>query len=365
VQGRTTLPLKQGSHVAVVGPQGVTRKGLLSDYAADQECFGGDDHCIVSIAEGIASANSGGITVSAQGVEVNSNKTDGIKEALDAAEKADVVVLVLGIDHTIEHEGIDRTDTALPGLQLQFAKQILALNKTVVLVLTNGGALAIDDLIVRSKAPSPAGSRVPGYAIVEAFNPGVVGGKAIGASLFGLENRWGKLPITMYPHDYIKKQSMVNYDMSASPGRTYKYYDGTPLFHFGFGLSLTSFHLDSCDWIPSSYLFTSLNCTVTNTGSRKGDEVLQVYHVAQSIGKVDHPLPKRALRAFTRVTIPAGSSTSVSFSSLSPDSLKVVNKQGVPTLYPGTHLLIVSRGSPADEQILKIEVPKDDVQFVV
>lgn len=364
VQGRTTLPLKQGSHVAVVGPQGVTRNGLLSDYAADQQCFTGDDHCIISIAEGIASANSGGITVSAQGVEVNSNKTDGIKEALDIADKADVVVLVLGNDKSIEHEGQDRSDTALPGIQLPFAKQILALNKTVVVVLTNGGALAIDELMVRSKKPSPPGSQVPGYAIVEAFNPGVVGGKAVGASLFGLENRWGKLPITMYPHDYIKQQSMVNYDMSAPPGRTYKYYNGTPLYSFGFGLSLTSFRLHSCDLGPSSHLFNSVNCTVTNTGNREGDEVVQIYHVAHSIGKVDHPLPKRALVGFTRVTIPAESSTSVSFS-LSVDTLKVVNQLGVRTLYPGTHLLIVSRGSPGDEQILKIEVPSTYLQFVV
>mmetsp|Transcript_102089 Transcript_102089/g.159267 ORF Transcript_102089/g.159267 Transcript_102089/m.159267 type:complete len:238 (-) Transcript_102089:15-728(-) len=205
VKDQTTLPLKQGSHVAVVGPQGVTRQGLLSDYAADQQCYGGGDHCIGTIAEGIAAANVGGVTTSALGVDVNSEKTDGIAEALKLVAQADIVVLALGNDKTIEHEGQDRSDTALPGLQLSFAKQVLALNKTTVLVLTNGGALAIDDLMNRPNIPLRPGSPRPGYAIVEAFNPAVIGGKAIGDSLFGIENRWGKLPITMYPHDYIQQ----------------------------------------------------------------------------------------------------------------------------------------------------------------
>jgi len=355
VQSEQTLPLKPGIRVAVVGPQGVTRSGLLSDYAADQICFSGDDHCIGSIAEGIAAANVGGSTTSAQGVEVNSNKTDGIQAALDIAAKADAVVLVLGNDKTIEHEGIDRTDTALPGLQADFAKQVFNLNKTTVLVLTNGGALAIDAFIQRPKINLPSGAKQPGYAIVEAFNPAVLGGRAIGASLFGYENRWGKLPITMYPHSYIKEQSMVNYDMSIAPGRTYKYYQGTPLFRFGFGLSLTTFRLSTCTRNPSPEGEYSLNCKVSNTGAMTGDEVLQVYHIAQDIGKVDHPLPKRALVEFERVTLAPGASTLVSFT-LSAEALQVVNKHGEHKLYPGTHRLIISRGCPEDEQTLDIHV---------
>jgi len=354
-----TLPLKQGSRVAVVGPQAVTRAGLLSDYAADQQCFGGDDHCIGTIAEGIAAANVGGVTTSAQGVEVNSKNTDGIKEASDIVSAADVVVLVLGNDKTIEHEGIDRVDTALPGLQSSFAKQILALNKTTVLVLTNGGALAIDELTERSHSGSPADAPEPGYAIVEAFNPAVLGGKAIGASLFGIENRWGKLPVTMYPHDYVDQQPMTNYDMSVSPGRTYKYYQGTPLFPFGFGLSLTTFKLSSCSKSSSG-----VRCALTNTGNRNGDEVVQLYHTAKSIGKVDHPLPKKALVDFTRVTLTAGSSKTVSFD-FSDDVFKIVNKNGHRTLYPGLHVVTITRGETSDEQVLNYTIPAERVEFIV
>jgi hypothetical protein len=119
------------------------------------------------------------------GVDVNSSDSSGIPAALAAAAAADVVVLVLGNDRTQEHETLDRTDTALPGLQEPFALDVLALNKPVVIVLTNGGALAIDNLV-----SLPA-------AIVEAFNPGVGGAVPLAHSLFGIQNRWGKMPVTM------------------------------------------------------------------------------------------------------------------------------------------------------------------------
>ncbi len=116
---------------------------------------------------------------------MNSGDGSDIPAALAAAAAADIIVLVLGNDRTQEHETLDRVDTALPGLQEPFALNVLALNKPVVMVLTNGGALAIDNLVAL-----PA-------AIVEAFNPGVGGAVPLAHSLFGLQNRWGKMPVTM------------------------------------------------------------------------------------------------------------------------------------------------------------------------
>lgn len=102
-------------------------------------------------------------------------------------------MLVLGIDKSIEREGTDRIDTALPALQETFAHQILALNKPTVLVLTNGGALAIDSLAsARVPLANAAASTEAPYAIVEAFNPATFGGRAIGDALFGKPwaNKW-------------------------------------------------------------------------------------------------------------------------------------------------------------------------------
>ena len=134
----------------------------------------------------------------------------------------------------------------------------MTVNPNTILVLLNGGSLAIDNLIHGPRA------------IVEAFNPAVTGPLALAQHLFGFENRWGKLPVTMYPHSYITEQDMTNYDMSKSPGRTYKYYQGKPLFKFGFGLSYTDFDMN-CKKEKGDVV-----CKLSNVGERSGDEVVQV-----------------------------------------------------------------------------------------
>jgi len=327
------LPLVAGRRIAVLGPQAVTRFGLLSNYAVDHICVNGSYSCIHTVAEAIEAVNIGGSTVVQKGVDVGGNVTAGEQPALDAAAGADVVVLVLGIDRYVEHEALDRTDTALPGLQEAFALSVLALNKPVVLVLTNGGALAIDALVNRSgSAP---------YAIIEAFNPATSGARALAASLFGKENRWGKLPITMYPHSFIHEKAMTDYDMSSGVGRTYRYYKGAPLFPFGSGLSLTTFSM-SCVQV-SRTTSQRFECTVRNLGALDGDEVVLVYHVAANIGAVDHPVPQRSLIDFARVSCRAGAVASVGFD-VELEQMKLVNGAGRRTLYPGTHRLVFSRG---------------------
>ena len=341
------LPLSGGSSVAVVGPQAVGRHTLLSDYYGDEVCWTSDEcqghdcfDCIPTVAEAVERANLGGVTTSAAGVEINSNDTSGIAAALDLARAADAVVLVLGIDHSIEREGTDRTDTALPGEQEPFAKQVLALGKPTVLVLVNGGALAIDGLLDEAReAP---------YAIVEAFNPNVGGGAAIAASLFGHENKWGKLPVTMYPHGYIADQPMTNYDMSKAPGRTYRYYTGTPLFEFGTGLSLTSFEL-SCardERSASALAAGTVVCELANVGDREGDEVVMAYHSAgdEIRAAADHPVPRKSLFDFERVTLASGGKTQLRFP-ITDDALKLVNGTGDRVLVPGNRTLIFSTGA--------------------
>jgi len=327
------LPLKTGINLAIVGPQGIAQFGLLSDYFGDQVCYGGNYDCITTIGQAITDINTGGTTNVQKGVDVNSQDQSGIAAAVAAATAADYVILALGIDKTIEHEGIDRVTINLPGLQDMFAQKILAIGKPTILVFTNGGALAIDDLIAGPQA------------IVEAFNPSLPGARALAATLFGQENRWGKLPITIYPADYVNQQSMTNFDMSIAPGRTYRYYQGTPLFPFGYGLSMTTFtHVCAPG---QSYSFT---CLVSNTGALNGDEVLMVYHSAGADirNKVNHPVPFKALVGFDRITVAAGSSGNLNFQ-FSENVFQLTNSTGGKVVYSGTHYLIFSRGNGADQ----------------
>ncbi|CAK9000074.1 unnamed protein product [Durusdinium trenchii] len=344
------LPIGDGANIAVVGPHSVSRSGLFSDYAAGSHCFDGTDACVPTIAEGIAAASHGKV-ISAMGVEINSTKTDAIPAALDAVRKSELVVLALGDDKSIETEGKDRVDTALPGLQEVFAKKVLAEGKPTVIVLVSGGPMAIDALL-ETATDAPA-------AVVQAFYPSHKGAQALGMALMGKENRWGKLPITMYPHSYIAEQPMTNYDMSATPGRTYKYYQGEPLFHFGYGLSLTTFQLNCFKAkVPQTGRFL-FKCQLRNTGKLDGEEVVQLYHSAVDIGKVDHPLPKRALRDFKRIAVPAGKTVDVDFTG-TLDVLGLINKQGQEQIYPGEHAIILSRGHVEDEQKFVINVQGEE-----
>eukprot|EP00299_Pterocystis_sp_00344_P008133 c2962_g1_i1.p1 GENE.c2962_g1_i1~~c2962_g1_i1.p1 ORF type:complete len:853 (-),score=180.57 c2962_g1_i1:68-2626(-) len=326
------LPLKRGVRVAVLGPQGVARYGLLSDYYGDEVCYGGNFDCIPTIAESVTAENVGGVTLYTAGVSISGNDTSDLQKALDLVSFVDVVILAMGIDKTIEQEGVDRTDTRLPGIQEPFAELVMGMGKPTVLVLVNGGALAIDNLISGATA------------IVEAFNPSVTGSRALAKTLFG-SNRWGKLPITMYPHDYINKQPMSNYDMSVYPGRTYRYYQDAPLFPFGFGLSYSPFS-HTCDQLSA----LSYSCVIYNLGDYDGDEVLMVFHsVGNDIrAKANHPIPIKALVDFQRVsTFAHNPSNPVQFN-LSSNVFAVVNKDGKKVVYPGSHSLTFSRGHGLD-----------------
>ena len=205
------------------------------------------------------------------------------------------------------------------GLQEYFVKQVLAIGKPVILVLVNGGALAIDDLV--------AG---PG-AIIETFNPNVVGAKAFADQLFGEQNKWGKMPVTMYPHEYINQQELTNFDMAKAPGRTHRYYTGETLFKFGHGLSLTEFDM-KCEQGADGWTFT---CDVENVGKMVGDEVVFAYHLYSGDGAADsHPVPLRTLKNFERITISPKETGKIEFTFTKQD-LELVNEKGEKVLYKG------------------------------
>lgn len=340
-----TSPVTKSPTLAVVGPLAV-ETDLMSDYENDESCFGGGHDCVTTIGEAITALNQAdpeSVLVS-KGVDVDSTNTSGIDAALAVVDQAEVVVLCLGITKEQEHEGIDRQDTALPGQQESFALKVLerAGDKPVVLVLVNGGQLAIDSLM---DGPSD---------IIEAFNPNLSGANALALALYG-ENRWGKLPYTMYNHHYIQEVAMDSFDMSAGPGRTYRYYTGEPLFPFGHGLSYTTFQVHcirSTAAEAAVAVALDFRCEIDNTGALDGDEVLMVFHSsgADIRSAASHPVPLKSLVDFERVRVEAGASVALNFS-LPQKSLMEVDENGGRVLYPGSHFLVFTNGAGSSVNI--------------
>ena len=221
-------------------------------------------------------------------------------DAVRAAQQADAVVLVLGLTPSLEGEemsidvpgfsGGDRTSLDLPAPQEALLEKIVALGKPTVLVLLNGSALAVDW----------AQAHVP--AIVEAWYPGQAAGTAIAHVLFGDYNPAGRLPVTFY-RSVEDLPPFDDYDMK---GRTYRFFKGAPLYPFGYGLSYTTFSYSnlrtSAQHLANGETIT-VSVDVTNTGSRAGDEVVQLY-VRHLGSAVDRPIED--LRGFARVSIAPG-----------------------------------------------------------
>ncbi len=227
--------------------------------------------------------------------------------ALEAAEKADVVVAVMGLSPSLEGEempvhvegfaGGDRTDIKLPRPQEELLKQLYALGKPVVLVLLNGSALAVNWAV----------DNIP--AIVEAWYPGQAGGEAIADVLFGDYNPAGRLPVTFYK-SVEDLPPFTDYQME---GRTYRYFRGEPLFPFGYGLSYTTFQFDNLRIDQAKVQAgdaVAVSVDVTNSGDRAGDEVVQLY-VRHRDAAGSRPI--KELKGFKRIPLRPGECKTVTF----------------------------------------------------
>lgn len=226
--------------------------------------------------------------------------------AVAVAKSADVAVIFCGLAATLEGEEMkgvhidgfelgDRTKIALPAVQQKLIKAVIETGTPTVLVLLSGSALAVNW----------SDQHVP--AIVQAWYPGGEGGAAIADVLFGDYNPAGRLPVTFYK-SVDDLSDFTDYSME---NRTYKYFRGEPLYPFGHGLSYTTFEYGNltCDKSKvSDNDSVRVSVTVKNTGSRDGDEVVQVYlrDVESSI-----PMPIKKLCGFKRVFIKKGESKTV------------------------------------------------------
>ena len=260
------------------------------------------------------------------------------QQALDATRAAELIIAVMGLSPRVEGEemkvnadgfsGGDRTLIDLPASQEQFLERIASAHKPTILVLTNGSALAINW----------ANANVP--AILEAWYPGEEGGTAIAEVLAGDYSPAGRLPVTFYK-SLDQLPPFEDYSMAR---RTYRYFNGDPLYPFGFGLSYTSFaydqpHVDRARISAKEAVTISID--VKNTGSMAGDEVVQLYLTHSGI----RGAPLRALQGFERIHLERGEKRNVNFILCDRD-LSIVDESGKRRVVPGEVFAWLGGGQP-------------------
>jgi len=256
-----------------------------------------------------------------------------------AARDADVLVAVVGLTSDLEAEeapievpgfkGGDKTSLDLLADQQALLEAARATGKPLVVVVMNGSQVNL------------AWARDHANAVLEAWYPGQSGGLAVANVLAGHTNPSGRLPLTFY-RSVDELPPFGDYDMR---GRTYRYFEGQPVYPFGYGLSYTRFDYAPLELVADAAGTSEgleVSTEVRNTGDRAGEEVVQLYlHFPPIEG-----LPKIALRGFQRVHLAPGQSRRVSFK-LGPRELSAVDAEGQRLVMPGQYQVSVGSGQPA------------------
>ncbi len=280
------LPLQKNiKNLAVIGPfADKCWMGIYSGFPKSK----------VTPLAGIKALTTANVTY-AEGCSIEEHETDEkkIKEAVAVAKTSDYVVLVVGNDESTSTENVDRMSLKLPGKQHELIKAVQKVNKNIILVVIPSGSTEI----VWEQANLPG--------IVCAWANGQEQGKALAKVLFGDVNPGGKLNTTWYAS--AKDLPDFN-DYNIQNGRTYMYFEGNPLYPFGYGLSYTDFKINDVS-IDKNVLKANeslqVSATVNNIGDLDGDEVVQVYiKDMNSTEKV----PMKALKGFQRVSVTKGGS---------------------------------------------------------
>jgi beta-glucosidase len=301
---RGLLPLaKTVKTIALIGPLANTKKDMIGSWSA-----AGDWSKAVTLLEGMKAAVSPSTKLLyARGCNINDDSTKYLAEAVRTAKQADVVVLAVGEAAMMTGEAASRASLDLPGIQQKLVEEIHKTGKPVVLVLMNGRPLTINWI----------DRNIP--AVLEAWYGGTQGGHAIADVIFGAYNPSGKLPVTFpksvgqIPIFYSMKNT--GRPMDANNKYTSKYLDESndPLYPFGYGLSYTSFAYGDVTLSGSPITeqdTLTVTCSVTNAGSRAGEEVVQLY-VRDWVGSVTRPV--KELKGFRKVMLQPGESKAITF----------------------------------------------------
>jgi beta-glucosidase len=321
------LPLNKDNikSIAVIGPNADETLVLTGNYM-------GTPAEPISVLAGIRAVVSPETTVNyARGCEIVGGAEDGFDQAIQAAKKSQVAVIVAGLSQQLEGEagqaegnppGVrslgDRTTLNLPPIQEKLMQAISETGTPIIMVLINGSALSINW----------ANEHIP--AILEAWYPGQAGGTAVAEALFGLTNPGGRLPVTFYR----STSDLPAFDDYSMENRTYRYFTGQALYSFGFGLSYTTFTYRNLRFVPAMIKPgdpISIQVEVENTGQHLGDEVVQLYlkDVEASL-----PVPLLQLQGFTRIRLAPGEKQIVQFT-LTALQMSFADENGKWVLEPG------------------------------
>lgn len=229
-----------------------------------------------------------------------------LADAVDAVKQSDLAVVCIGLNSRLEGEeskieipgfsGGDRTNIDLPEPQQKLVAAVLATGKSMIVILINGSALAVQT------------EKEHARAILEAWYPGQEGGTAIAETLSGENNPAGRLPVTFY-QSVDQLPAFSNY---STAGRTYRFFTGKPLYPFGYGLSYSEFRYSNLSVHPNGANY-EVTASVKNVGSRDGDEVCQLY-----LSRAEGAEPE--LRGFRRIHLRAGETQNLHFTFLATDA---------------------------------------------
>ncbi|HET7855804.1 MAG TPA: beta-glucosidase BglX [Gaiellaceae bacterium] len=306
------LPLDPAKKTAVIGPLAKNQHDMLGPWWG-----AGRDIDAVTVFDGIADQSPG--ATYAEGCKLSNTEPphtdpegcgseDGFAEAVAVANAAQQVVLALGETREMSGEAAARSTLDLPGKQENLIRAIRATGKPYVVVLFNGRPLALEDVV----------DDMP--ALLEAWFPGVQAGNAVADVVFGKVNPGGKLPVS-FPRRLGQVPIYYNHERTGRPCNPDSKWNSrhrdipfcSPLFEFGYGLSYTTFEVSNLELSATSvsrYGRLKASVTVTNTGSRAGDEVVQLY-IHDPVARISQPV--RRLRGFERVTLAPGQSRTVTF----------------------------------------------------
>ena len=356
-----TLPLNKNiDTIAIIGPNADVQRNLLGDYTYPAhieitvlaaEAIGAQlpapderaDHVtvpVVTILEGIkAKVGKNTKILYAAGCEYNSASKDGFTEAVKAAQSASIAIVVVGGKSGLSPdctcgEMRDSAELHLPGAQDDLVRAIYETGTPVVLILIDGRPLSLGWILEKMQA------------IIEAWLPGEEGGNAVADVLFGDYNPGGKLPIS-FPAKV--GQIPVYYGHKPSGGRSQfwgDYVDAStsPAFEFGYGLSYTTFDFSNLRIEPKRVTLTgktSIKVDIKNTGSRAGEEVVQLY-VNDVVASITRPV--KELRGFKRIALEPGETKTVEFE-LSTEMLSFYDKDMKLTVEPGIFKVMVGHSS--------------------